>query len=234
MKSMTKITYILSILLAFEILAPNLAWSQESPLVVTSNFQSYEQEIARKPYLKLVNINQFASNLEVDLRYASKNNFTGIRLYPKHLNSSFLILKAAEALGLVSKELHELGYGIKIFDAYRPYSVTQKFWELIQDERYVANPAKGSGHNRGTAIDLTLYSLKTKSELNMGTGFDNFSDTAHHSFKNLSAEVLANRKLLKEMMEKHGFKSLETEWWHYSLENSSNYPVLNILFQKLK
>lgn len=230
---MTRITHFFCILLALGALTPKLIWSQQSSLFITSNFQSYEQEIAKNSDLKLVNINQFASNLKVDLRYASKNNFTGIRLYPKHLNSPFLILKAAKAIGLAAQELQELGYGIKIFDAYRPYSVTQKFWELIQDERYVANPAKGSGHNRGTTIDLTLYNLKTKKELDMGTGFDNFSDTAHHSFKNLSAEILSNRKLLKETMEKHGFKSLETEWWHYSLENSSNYPVLNIQFQKL-
>src|SRR5437867_1601617 len=83
------------------------------------------------------------------------------------------------------QELNEKGLGLKIFDAYRPYSVTVKFWELIKDERYVANPSKGSGHNRGIAVDLTIIHLKTNEELNMGTGFDNFTDTAHQAFVNL-------------------------------------------------
>lgn len=215
-------------------LLPGLLSGQEQKLQVINDIQTYEQAIRTNSDLKLLNINEFVDNLELDLRYATANNFTRTRLYPKNLKRTFLIFKAATALSLVASDLEKLGYGIKVFDAYRPYSVTQKFWELIQDERYVANPAKGSGHNRGTAIDLTLYNLKTKAELNMGTGFDNFSDTAHHNFKNLSVEILTNRKILKETMEKYGFNALETEWWHYSLVNASSYPLLNIQFKQLK
>jgi D-alanyl-D-alanine dipeptidase len=127
-----------------------------------------------------------------------------------------------------------MGLGLKIFDAYRPYSVTVKFWELVKDERYVANPAKGSGHNRGIAVDLTIIDLKTGKELDMGTGFDNFTDTAHHTFTSLPEEVLHNRLLLKSTMEKYGFIALESEWWHYYLANGNTFELLDIEFKKLK
>ena len=131
-------------------------------------------------------------------------------------------------------ELVKQGLGLKLFDAYRPYAVTVLMWELIKDERYVANPKNGSGHNRGIAVDLTIIDLQTGKELNMGTGFDNFSDTAHHSFTALPKEVMRNRTLLKTIMEKNGFKSLDTEWWHYSWPGAPHFDVLDISFRKLK
>ena len=127
-----------------------------------------------------------------------------------------------------------MGIGLKIFDAYRPYSVTEKMWEPIKDERYVADPKKGSGHNRGIAVDLTLINLKTKVELPMGTGYDNFSDTAHSTFMALPVEILQNRNLLKNIMEKNGFKVLETEWWHYSFTDAKDFELMDISFKKLK
>lgn len=168
-----------------------------------------------------------------DFPYATKNNFTGSKLY-NNGSVTFVRLPVAKALAKVQKELRNLGYGLKIYDAYRPYTVTKKMWEIIRDERYVANPAKGSGHNRGLAVDVTIIDLQTMKELDMGTGFDNFTDTAHHTFKNLSPTVLSNRLLLRGLMEKQGFKALETEWWHYSWTNDRNYDVLDIDFKKLK
>ncbi len=127
-----------------------------------------------------------------------------------------------------------MGLGLKIFDAYRPYSVTEKMWLPVQDDRYAADPKKGSGHNRGVAVDLTLIYLATGEELNMGTGFDNFSDTAHHAFTNLPEDILQNRLLLKKNMEQYGFKALDTEWWHYSLPNAKDFELLDIDFKKLE
>jgi D-alanyl-D-alanine dipeptidase len=155
------------------------------------------------------------------------------KLYPK-ITTTYLRSPAAKALLHVQIELNEMGLGLKIFDAYRPYSVTEKMWEPIQDDRYVADPKKGSGHNRGIAVDLTIINLKTKAELNMGTGFDNFSDTAHQTFTALPEEILRNRKLLKSLMEKYEFKPLETEWWHYSLPNAKDFELLDISFKSLK
>jgi D-alanyl-D-alanine dipeptidase len=107
-------------------------------------------------------------------------------------------------------------------------------WEKVKDDRYAADPSKGSGHNRGAAVDLTLIDATTGEELPMGTGFDNFSDTVHSDFKNLSPEILKNRDLLKTIMEKYGFKQLSTEWWHFYLPNSSSFELLDISFSGLK
>ena len=182
----------------------------------------------------MVELKQLIPRLSYELRYATTNNFMRRRMYPRNTNYTFLRIPAANALKSVQLDLNARGLGLKIWDAYRPYSVTTKFWELIQDERYVADPKKGSGHNRGIAVDLTIIQLSDGKELDMGTGFDNFSDTAHHDFLQLSAAVLENRKLLKSTMEKHGFVSFASEWWHYSLPNSTAFELLDISFKTLK
>jgi len=201
---------------------------------VTDTWNKYLSEVATDTAKKMVELKSRAPGILYDLRYASTNNFMHRQMYVPAPAATFLRLPAAEALGKVQQELSAAGLGLKVFDAYRPYSVTVLFWELVKDERYVANPAKGSGHNRGIAVDLTLVRLSDKTELHMGTGFDNFSDTAHHSFTDLPAGVLKNRQLLRSVMEKYGFKALETEWWHYSLPGSERFELLDIPFQQLQ
>ena len=185
------------------------------------------------PAKAMVDLKKKIPGLVFDLRYASDNNFMHEKLYPS-ITTTYLRKVAADSLALIQKELNKNGLGLKIFDAYRPYSVTEKLWGPVKDDRYAADPKKGSGHNRGIAVDLTIINLKTKEELNMGTGFDNFSDTAHHAFTNLSEEILQNRLLLKAAMEKNGFKALDTEWWHYYLSNGNDFELLDIDFKKLE
>jgi D-alanyl-D-alanine dipeptidase len=182
----------------------------------------------------MAELKRLIPNLSYDLRYATTNNFIKKRMYPKRTSCTFLRLPAAYALKKAQEDLNKKGFGLKIWDAYRPYSVTESFWELVKDERYVANPGKGSGHNRGIAVDLTIILLLNGRELNMGTGFDNFSDTAHHSFTNLPDEVLQNRLLLKSTMEKFGFISFPSEWWHYSLPDPGAYELLDLSFKTLQ
>ena len=196
--------------------------------------KSYKQTLTLDSNKKMLELKQLIPDLIYELHYASNDNFVKQTLYSANTDFTFLRLLASKALQKIQKELNEKGMGLKIFDSYRPYSVTVKFWELIKDERYVANPAKGSGHNRGLAVDLTIVNLKTGVELDMGTGFDNFTDTAHHSFTQLSITVLQNRKLLKDVMLKYGFNLLETECWHYYWPNDRNYEVLDLDFKKLK
>ena len=191
----------------------------------------YLQSVSKDSNKKMIELHSLVPALIYDLRYSSTNNFMHRRMYPKNTRLTFLRVPAAHALARVQQELASKGYGLKIFDAYRPYSVTISFWELVKDERYVANPAKGSGHNRGLAIDLTIVEMANGRELDMGTGFDNFTDSAHHSFTRLPEKVLENRKLLKEVMEKNGFMLFETEWWHYSWPNDRKYEVLDIGFK---
>ena len=199
---------------------------------VLDKLAEYQQTIRNDSAKKMVELRKAAPGIVYDLRYAGTNNFMHRTMYVPPARCTFLRAPAAQALAAVQKELNSKGYTLKIFDAYRPYSVTVSFWELVHDERYVANPAKGSGHNRGIAVDLTIIDLKTKRELDMGTGFDNFTDSAHHSFTGFSATVLQNRQLLKETMQRHGFNILETEWWHYFWPNDRNYEVLDIPFEE--
>lgn len=201
---------------------------------VTDKWDDLKKQVKKDSAKKMVELKAMMPGIIYDLRYASTNNFMHRLMYPEGTNNTFLRLPAANALKNVQDDLKNSGFGLKIFDAYRPYSVTEKFWELVHDERYVANPAKGSGHNRGIAVDLTIINLKTGKELDMGTGFDNFTDSAHHAFTRLPEEILQNRELLKSTMEKYGFKPLDTEWWHFFLNNGSKFEILDIDFKKLK
>lgn len=203
-------------------------------VAVTANMTDYQSQVQADTLKYMVELRSLIPTLQYDLRYATTNNFMHRRMYTPSTRHTFLRTPAARALQLVQDELALQGYGLKVFDAYRPYSVTVSFWELVKDERYVANPSKGSGHNRGLAIDLTIVELSSGRELEMGTGFDNFSDTAHQSFTALPQPVLAHRQLLSSTMRRHGFTPLETEWWHYYWPNDRNYEVLDLPFTALK
>ncbi|HVK49606.1 MAG TPA: M15 family metallopeptidase [Pseudobacter sp.] len=201
---------------------------------VVSHKWQYESGVAKDSLHRMVELRKWVPGIVYDLRYATANNFMHRRMYPKSTNSAFLRLPVVEALQNIQYELNAKGYGLKVFDAYRPYSVTVAFWELVKDPRYVAEPTKGSGHNRGLAIDCTIITLTDRKELEMGTGFDNFTDSAHHNFTRLPQQVLSNRKMFREIMEKYGFRAFETEWWHYSWPNNREYEVLDIPFRQLK
>ena len=208
--------------------------AQQTPeLNIVSKFKTYKEQVEKDSSKKMIELKSIVPNIVYDLRYATPNNFVHQPLYKQGVKTYLRSIVAA-ALAKVQQELNGKGFGLKIFDAYRPYSVTVKFWELVHDERYVADPKKGSGHNRGIAVDLTIINLKDGKELNMGTGFDNFSDTAHQTFTNLPEEVLQNRNLLKTTMGKYGFKAFETEWWHYFLDKAEKFEVLNIDFKKFR
>lgn len=222
--------YIMLVLFSFSY----VTISAQNPLNIINTKDKYQQQVQKDSLQTMVLLDQLIPSLQYDLRYASHNNFMHRQMYPKDVTYTFLRLPAAHALDSVQTGLAKQGLGIKVFDAYRPYAVTVNFWELVKDERYVANPKNGSGHNRGLAIDLTIINLTTGESLNMGTDFDNFSDTAHHTFTQLPDEVLNNRKLLKTTMEQYGFKALSTEWWHYAFPNTRNYDVLDISFNELK
>lgn len=179
---------------------------------------------------KLIELKKVIPNIILDIKYATKDNFTNQVVYPSA--HCFLIDQAVHNLKLASDEFNSLGYKIKVFDAYRPLKYQYKFWQLMPDERYVADPKKGSRHNRGCAIDLTLVNKNNK-EVDMGTGFDDFSKSAHRDFKDLPKQVLDNRKILQEIMEKHNFIGWLNEWWHFDFKNWQDYPILDIDFEEI-
>ncbi len=202
-------------------------------LKVISSKAGYIKSVKLDSTKRMVALSNFIVPLNTDWRYASSANFTGKALYKNPL--ACMRIEAAEALYRVNEELKQQHLGLKLFDSYRPYSVTMKMWEAVPDDRYAANPAKGSGHNRGAAVDLTLYDLDTGAELCMPTPFDDFTEKAHHSYMQLDSMVLKNRKLLKTVMEKHGFVALDTEWWHYYLPNAAQrFELLDLDFKKMR
>jgi D-alanyl-D-alanine dipeptidase len=205
---------------------------QNEKLLIIKKFSDYKQSVKGDSLRKMVELRTIVPNIHYDLRYATINNFVHEQLY-KDGDVTFLRLTVARAIAKVERELNEKGLALKIWDAYRPYNVTVRMWNLIKDDRYVADPKKGSGHNRGIAVDLTLIDKASGAALDMGTDFDNFSDTAHQNFTNLPAIILQNRQLLKTTMEKYGFKALETEWWHFYW-NHSDFEILDIGPKKFK
>jgi D-alanyl-D-alanine dipeptidase len=198
-------------------------------LHVINNTILYKNDVRINKAMKMMRLKKRIPKLLLELHYATNDNFLHQQLYTTPADA-YLRLPAAAALAGVQKELNDKGLGLKIFDAYRPYGITEKIWEAVKDERYAANPATGSGHNRGIAVDLTIIDLKTGKALNMGTGFDNFTDSAHHNFMHFPKEILDNRILLKSTMEKYGFIAFDTEWWHYSLPDPKKYALLNLDF----
>ncbi len=173
----------------------------------------------------LVEIERVVPGVVLDLRYATTNNFTGQVLYPEA--RAWLRPATAKKLAAVARELEPMGLRLKVFDAYRPLTVQRQLWALIPDERYVANPAKGSRHNRGAAVDVTLVRADG-TELPMPTAFDDFSERAHRNFRALPAEVIANRELLEAVMTRNGFVGLPTEWWHFDDAEYRRYGVLDV------
>lgn len=195
---------------------------------VVTRKHTYHLMVLRDSSQRMVSVTRFIPGIVLELRYAGSDNFVHRPMYPRGTRETYLRLFAARDLLHAEEELNRRGLGLMVFDAYRPYRVTRKFWEMIHDERYVANPKTGSGHNRGIAVDCTLIDLQTGRPLEMGTDFDNFTDSAHESFAGLPGAVIARRRLLREIMEKSGFVQLETEWWHYSLPHPEKYAVLDL------
>ncbi|HEX2122172.1 MAG TPA: M15 family metallopeptidase, partial [Thermoanaerobaculia bacterium] len=191
-------------------------------LYVVPDLATYERLARADPDKRLVDLASLG--IPLDIRYATTNNFMKTTLYP--VAKAYLRAPAARALSGVQRELAARGLGIKVFDAYRPYRVTVAMWEPIRNPDYVADPAKGSRHNRGAAVDLTLVDLKTGAELAMPTPYDDFTPRAAHDFTDLPPDVLQNRALLREVMVKHGFEPLPSEWWHYDFHSWEGFELM--------
>ncbi|MEN8191337.1 MAG: M15 family metallopeptidase [Bacteroidota bacterium] len=173
----------------------------------------------------IVHLFSIDSTIVTDVRYATTNNFTGQVLYPT--DKVYIRKIVGEALSKIQGYLlQNFNLRIKIFDGYRPLSVQKKMWEILPDDRYVADPAKGSRHNRGAAVDLTLID-STGTELDMGTEYDNFTEAAHFDYSELSEDIKANRKLLRNTMMKFNFQPIETEWWHFDYNGWESLSILD-------
>lgn len=171
-----------------------------------------------------VNLKEYSKDFIYDMKYATDDNFLKAKVYD--CAECFLRLKTVKALIEANKDFIKKGYKIKLYDCYRPLSIQQKMWTIVSNPEYVADPKKGSIHNRGGAVDISLVDAKGK-ELEMGTAFDFFGPEAGHNYTKFSKEILANRKFLKKIMTQNGFNSFDSEWWHYNLKTGLKDPVSN-------
>ena len=181
-------------------------------------------DLGKTPPGKIVDIITIDSTIVLDIRYATSNNFTNTVLYP--VAKAKLRSAAAESLASIQKELRSKKLGLKIYDAYRPLSIQYKLWEVVPNENYVANPKKGSKHNRGAAVDLTIID-SLGNELEMPTGYDDFSEKASHEYMEISETARKNRALLKDVMIRHGFLPIKSEWWHYDFQGWEQFDIMD-------
>lgn len=194
--------------------------------------QQYQQQVKANPEKELVNLAATIPGIVLDIRYATKNNFTGEIIYT--LPRAYARKPVAEALKKAQEEFSRHGVGIKVYDGYRPYSATVKFYEVYRDTTYVASPYKGSRHNRGCAIDMTLVDLKTGEELKMPTEYDSFKKEAWPTTPVKDPVIKKNRDLIISVMHKHGFKVNTSEWWHFDFNGWQKFEVMDIDFEKLE
>lgn len=171
-----------------------------------------------------VNLKQFSTSFVYDMKYATQDNFLKAKVYD--CAECLIRLKTVKALVKANEVFIKKGYQIKIFDCYRPLDIQNKMWQIVSNPKYVADPKKGSIHNRGGAVDISLVKLDG-SNVDMGTAFDFFGIEASHNYKKLPKEVIDNRELLRKVMVANGFNSFESEWWHYNLKNALKDPVSN-------
>lgn len=197
-----------------------------------TTFTDYKQSLATSPEKELVDLEKFIPGIVLDIRYATTNNFTKEKIY--NLARAYARRPVAEALKKAQAEFNKAGVSIKIYDAYRPYKATVKFYEVYRDTTYVASPYRGSRHNRGCAIDMTIVDLKTGQELQMPTEFDSFKKEAWPSTPVKDPLIKKNRDLIISVMERNGFKVNASEWWHFDFVGWKKYEVMDIDYEELE
>lgn len=186
----------------------------------------------RQPELR--EIVKLDPTIKLDIRYATRNNFLGRPVYKE--SRAFLQKPAAEALVRAHQRLRPQGYGIVVFDGYRPWSVTKIFWDVTPADKkiFVADPSQGSRHNRGCAVDLSMYELSTGKIVQMPSEYDEMTERAHINYACATPEAKRLREMLRSAMEAEGFAVYEPEWWHYDYKDWKEYPIVNVPFSKIK
>jgi len=200
-------------------------------LDIINTSEAYLKSVKEDENNRLIDLENYIPGIVLDIRYADTNNFTHTKIYT--LPKAFLRKPAADSLLKIQKLLAQQGFGLKIYDAYRPYAGTLYFYKVYPDTTFVAAPWKGSVHNRGCAVDLTLINLATGEDLQMPTPFDDFSKMASQNYMDLDSAKLANRATLLKVMTENGFTLYEHEWWHFNLKDRDKYKLMDVSFEDL-
>lgn len=219
-------------LLILSLFLPLVAAGQYKYGLTPVTLEKYQKSITANSQNELINLEKFMPGVKLDIRYATPNNFTKEKIY--NLSRAYARKPVAESLKKAQEEFKKHGVGIKIFDAYRPYAATVKFYEVYKDTTYVASPYRGSRHNRGCAIDMTIFDLKTGEDLPMPTEYDSFKKEAWPRTPVSDPIIKKNRDLIITVMEKHGFKVNGSEWWHFDFIGWQKFDVMDISFEELE
>ena len=226
MKYQTKV--VLTVLLFVLATGHSLAQNAKNPygLPILTTVAELRQTIEADSNKMFVKITDYVPGVVLDIKYATTQNVFYTQLYDKP--HAYTRLPVAKALASAQKEFGKLGYGLKIYDAYRPYGVTCRMFEILPDTIYMGLPWQGSKHNRGIALDMTLVDLKTKQELDMPTPFDALVYASHPTFMGLPKPVIQNRQILLDVMRRYGFSVDPVEWWHFNYADGLQYELLDI------
>jgi D-alanyl-D-alanine dipeptidase len=220
----------LNILFAL-VLISAVCLAQQTQVAPASEGPPKEEGPFRAP--ELVELNKLDPTIRLDIRYATSKNFLGRPVYTEA--RAFLQRPAALALARANREVRKQGYGLVIHDGYRPWSVTKIFWDATPEDKkeFVADPSKGSRHNRGCAVDLSMFDLKTKHLVEMPSAYDEMSERSHINYQGGPEQARRLRLILREAMEAEGLAVYEPEWWHYDYKDWKEYPILNISFSEI-
>jgi len=202
----------------------------ETPSNVETKTHAFNEDIVVKKH-GLVKLDDLDSSFVLDIKYATQDNFTGKVIYSRPL--CLIHKETAKKLIAANNEFKELGYRLKILDAYRPFSAQQVLWDAADNKSFVADPKKGSIHNKGAAVDVTLVD-EEGNEVEMPSDYDEFSERAALAYKDCPEHQIENRELLGRIMVKYGFRRTKNEWWHFEDTNAKNYPILDISFEEFE
>lgn len=227
---MKKVLNILALIIVLFLFSCKTKQYDKSIAVANSTFELKDKnevvQVSKKVVndTSFVNLKEYSNDFIYDMKYATDDNFLKAKVYD--CAECYLRYKTAKALIKANSKFIKLGFKIKIFDCYRPLDIQKKMWLIVSNPSYVANPSKGSIHNRGGALDITLVDSNGK-EVDMGTPFDFFGPEASHDYLNFPKEILENRAFFKKIMTHSKFQSFDSEWWHYNLKNAKLDPISN-------
>jgi len=200
-------------------------------LTLINDFKAYKADYKIHPDHELIEIKKAIPSILLEIRYATKNNFMQQVMYKQA--RAFARKPVVAQLKKIQAILNKKGYGLRIFDAYRPYAITVAFYNKASDKNFVANPSKGSKHNRGCAVDLTIVDLKTGKDIPMPTPYDSFAPEAAPHFNDLPPAIIKNRDFLINTMQANGFRVIYNEWWHFDFIGWQEYDLMDIPFEQL-
>ncbi|MDG1136423.1 MAG: M15 family metallopeptidase [Bacteroidales bacterium] len=201
-------------------------------LLVISDTSQYLLQLSESSTYELVDIEEYVPGIKLDIKYASPNNLIGERIYP--VSKAIVRRPLAESLYKIQKSLNNYGLGLVIFDGYRPYGATVRVYELYKDTNFIASPWQGSHHNRGASVDVSLIDLEYGQEIQMPTGYENYSEASHINYQNLPKNVLDNREILISEMQNNGFKVNPKKWWNFDFIGWQEYDIMDLTFEEIE